>query len=83
MDCSDFNITIVGLGLIGGSFAMALKELKPKNIWAIDIDKAVLETAEKMNIIDKGYTSPEIPLSEFGYCDTCHLSSKDYRFCEK
>lgn len=63
MDCSDFNITIVGLGLIGGSFAMALKELKPKNIWAIDIDKDVLEMAEKMNVIDKGYTRPEIALS--------------------
>lgn len=63
MDCTDFNITIVGLGLIGGSFAMALRELKPKNIWAIDIDKNTLQTAEKMNIIDKGYTSPEIPLS--------------------
>jgi len=63
LDCSDFNITIVGLGLIGGSFAMALKELKPKNLWAIDIDKATLRAAEKMNIIDKGYTSPEIPLS--------------------
>jgi len=62
LDCSDFNITIVGLGLIGGSFAMALKELKPKNLWAIDIDKAALEIAEKMNIIDIGYTSPEIPL---------------------
>lgn len=62
MDFSDFNITIVGLGLIGGSFAMALKELKPKNLWAIDIDRATLETGEKINIIDKGYTSPEIPL---------------------
>lgn len=42
---------------------MALKELKPKNLWAVDIDKAALDTAERMNIIDKGYTSPEIPLS--------------------
>lgn len=64
MDFSDFNITIVGLGLIGGSFAMALKELKPKNIWAIDIDSSVLKTAEMMNIIDKGYTSPQIPLMD-------------------
>lgn len=64
MDFSDFNITIVGLGLIGGSFAMALKELNPKKIWAIDIDKDVLATAEKMNIIDKGYISPEIPLRD-------------------
>jgi len=64
LDFSDFNITIVGLGLIGGSFAMALKELKPKNIWAIDIDSSVLKTAEMMNIIDKGYTSPQIPLMD-------------------
>ena len=63
MDCTDFNITIVGLGLIGGSFAMALRELKPKNIWAIDIDEDALKAAEEMNIIDKGYTNPEIPLS--------------------
>ncbi|MGH4137962.1 prephenate dehydrogenase [Clostridium sp.] len=64
MDISDFNITIVGLGLIGGSFAMALKELNPKNLWAIDIDKDVLVVAEKMNIIDKGYINPEIPLRD-------------------
>jgi len=63
LDCTDFNITIVGLGLIGGSFAMALRELNPKNIWAIDIDEDALKVAEKMNIIDKGYTIPEIPLS--------------------
>ncbi len=62
MDFSDFNITIVGLGLIGGSFAMAIKELKPKNLWAIDIDSAALEKGEKLNIIHKGYTSPNIPL---------------------
>ena len=62
MDISDFNITIVGVGVIGGSYAMALKELKPKNLWAIDINKDVLVAAEKMNIIDKGYINPEIPL---------------------
>ncbi|MBU3075078.1 prephenate dehydrogenase [Clostridium estertheticum] len=63
MDCTDFNITIVGLGLIGGSFAMALRKLNPKNIWAIDIDKETLRVAQEMNIIDKGYLNPEIPLS--------------------
>lgn len=58
----DFNITIVGLGLIGGSFAMALKELNIKNLWAVDIDTNVIKTAEDMGIIDKGYTDPETPL---------------------
>ncbi|KNF09995.1 prephenate dehydrogenase TyrA [Gottschalkia purinilytica] len=60
----DFNITIVGLGLIGGSFAMALRDLKPKNLWAIDIDTDAMETAERLNIIDKGYTNPEVPLKK-------------------
>lgn len=64
MDFSDFNITIVGLGLIGGSFAMALKELKPKNLWAIDIDETALVEAEKMGIINRGYTNPELPLRD-------------------
>lgn len=60
----DFNITIVGLGLIGGSFAMALKELNIKNLWAVDIDIDVIKTAEEMGIIDKGYTNPKIPLEK-------------------
>ncbi len=59
---SDFNVTIVGLGLIGGSFAMALNELKPKNLWAIDIDECAIKTAKSLGIIDKGYLEPEIPL---------------------
>ena len=62
MDGLDFNITVVGLGLIGGSFAMAIGELKPKNLWGIDIDKNAIETAENMGIIDKGYINAEIPL---------------------
>jgi prephenate dehydrogenase len=64
MDGLDFNITVVGLGLIGGSFAMALKDLKPKNLWGIDIDKNTIETAENMGIIDKGYSNAEIPLKD-------------------
>ncbi len=60
----DFNITIVGLGLIGGSFAMALKDLNPKNLWAVDINEEVIKTAEKMEIIDRGYTNPETPLKK-------------------
>lgn len=67
----DFNITIVGLGLIGGSFAMALKELNPKNLWAIDINEETIKTAEEMKIIDKGYTDPEIPLKKSDIVITC------------
>jgi prephenate dehydrogenase len=59
---SDFNITVVGLGLIGGSYAMALRELNPRNLWGIDINKNTIRIAEEQGIIDKGYVNPEIPL---------------------
>lgn len=64
MEDLDFNITVVGLGLIGGSFVMALRGLKPKKLWGIDLDTKVIETAEAMGIIDKGYTNAEIPLKD-------------------
>lgn len=51
----DFNIAIVGLGLIGGSYAKALSILKPKKIYGIDLDRSVLDKAFHMGIIDEGY----------------------------
>lgn len=66
MDESDFNfnIAIVGLGLIGGSYAMALKELKPHRIYGIDMDEGTLKKALKMGIIDRGYNDGEIALKD-------------------
>lgn len=64
MDFSDFNISIVGLGLIGGSFAKSLRKCGFKNLWAIDINQENLRKAEELNIIDKGFTNPSIPLSK-------------------
>ena len=49
-------ITVVGLGLIGGSMAMALKKLGPRKIWGVDIDREVLRKAEKTKVIDGGFT---------------------------
>lgn len=60
----DFSITIVGLGLIGGSYAKAIRELKPKNLWAVDIDKTVLDVAEEQGVIDRGYTNAVEPLKQ-------------------
>lgn len=64
MEESDFSgfsefrgmeITIVGLGLIGGSYAMALRKLNPKKIWAIDMNMDILAEAEHNGIIDGGF----------------------------
>ena len=44
------NITIVGLGVIGGSFAMAFNEAGFEDVYAIDTN---LESIEKANTSDK------------------------------
>jgi prephenate dehydrogenase len=60
----DLSITVVGLGLIGGSYAMAIRELNPKKLYAVDIDEEAILDAEKNGIIDKGYVNADIPLKE-------------------
>ncbi|WP_333473052.1 prephenate dehydrogenase [Crassaminicella thermophila] len=76
----DFNITIVGLGLIGASFAMALKELNPKNLWAVDIDMEAIETAQELGMIDKGYLEPEIPLKNSDIVIMCVYPNLTIKF---
>lgn len=61
-DFKNLNVSVIGLGVVGGSFAMALKELGVKNLFGVDIDRKTLEKAESMGIIDKGYTEAETPL---------------------
>lgn len=61
-DFRSMEITVVGLGLIGGSFAMALKKLQPKRIWAVDTDRETLAKAEKDGVITKGFTDTKVPL---------------------
>ncbi|CAD2072422.1 prephenate dehydrogenase [Phocicoccus pinnipedialis] len=51
------NVVIVGLGNIGGSFAKSIRHsFKDYNIYAIDINVDTLREAEKLDIINKGYT---------------------------
>ncbi|CZQ81060.1 prephenate dehydrogenase [Trichococcus palustris] len=52
----DMTITIVGLGVIGGSFAMSLQEAGYHNIYGIDIDQNTLDKAKAQRIIKEGYT---------------------------
>ncbi|WP_315081064.1 prephenate dehydrogenase [uncultured Clostridium sp.] len=50
------NVVIVGLGVIGGSFAMALKDAGYKDVYGIDNNEDTLLKAEKLNLIRRGYT---------------------------
>ena len=48
------KIVIVGLGVIGGSFALALKQAGYDDVYGVDTNAETLEKAEKMGIIRKG-----------------------------
>lgn len=49
------KILIVGLGVIGGSYAMALKAAGYEDIYGIDSNLETLRKAESLGIIKKGY----------------------------
>lgn len=49
------KILIVGLGVIGGSYAMALKEAGYEDVYGIDTNTETLKKAEGLGIIKKGY----------------------------
>jgi len=51
------RIVVVGLGVIGGSFTMALKEAGYDDVYGIDINKESLEKAKKLGLIKDGYTN--------------------------
>lgn len=51
------NIVIVGLGVIGGSFAKALKKAGYENVFGVDVDLETLKKAEETKIIKEGSTT--------------------------
>lgn len=52
------NIGIVGLGLMGASFAKRLSPQKDKTIYGIDQNEQTIQTALELNIIKEGSTDP-------------------------
>lgn len=56
MDNSLFSILVVGLGLIGGSVAKALRGFNNCTIFGVDTDETVIKKAESDSVITKGYT---------------------------
>ncbi|MDR1127130.1 MAG: prephenate dehydrogenase [Treponema sp.] len=65
----DCTIGIVGLGLMGGAIALALRG-QTRRILACDIDPTILEAAKADAVIDRGFTDPQemLPL-----CDVVYL----------
>lgn len=79
----NLNVTIVGLGLIGGSFAKALREIKVKNIWAVDLDREVLNIAEEEGVIDKGYQDAEVPIKDSDLVIICLYPNQTIKFVKQ
>ena len=60
----DINIVIVGLGVIGGSFAYGLRDAGYKNVFGIDINEKSIEKAIELGIIKNGDTKGNALLRE-------------------
>lgn len=58
------TLAIVGLGAIGGSFAMSLMKNSSEHIIGIDIDERTIEYARKEQIIHEGTTRAEDVLGQ-------------------
>lgn len=52
------NIGIIGLGLMGASFAKRLSPQKDKTVYGIDQNEQTIQTALELNIIKEGSTDP-------------------------
>ncbi|WP_225742768.1 prephenate dehydrogenase [Marinilactibacillus sp. Marseille-P9653] len=58
------KIALIGLGAIGGSFAMGLKAAGYKDVYGVDLDPETIATAEKEELIIKGYTDAKALLPD-------------------
>ena len=55
---------IIGMGLIGGSYAKALRRLGVKNITGVDVNKNALQQALADGVIDRAYENAGAYLAE-------------------
>ncbi len=65
--CSNLQeqcFAVIGMGLIGGSYAKALRRLGVKSIVGVDVDKAVLQQALADGVIDAAYEKADSFLAQ-------------------
>lgn len=83
MNFDHLNISVVGLGVIGGSFAYHLNRLNFKNIWGIDRDVNTLVKAEENQMISKGFNDPKYPLEHSDIIVLCTYPESIISFVEE
>jgi prephenate dehydrogenase len=76
------NIGIVGLGLIGGTYAKALKQYN-YTIYGIDVDSETIDYALKNNIVDFATTNPKEYLKELDVVFLCLYPQATISFINK
>ena len=79
------TVGIVGLGLMGGAFAMALRNVMGRGgrILACDTDEPTLAAAKAAEDIDEGFTLPEEMLGRCDLVFLCINPSALLRFMER
>lgn len=77
------KISIVGLGVIGGSFAKGLKDVPKAKLYGIDTDENTLAKAENEGIIDQGFIDPFIPVQESDIIILCIYPKQIVNFIKK
>lgn len=63
-DWQKLTFAVVGMGLIGGSYAKALRRLGAKKIIGVDKDESVLRQAKEQLLIDTGILAASSELAE-------------------
>lgn len=76
------NIGIVGLGLIGGSYAKSLRKY-PYTLYGIDINPETIDYALKQGFIDIGVTNPSTVLNKLDVVFLCLYPSSAIKFVHK
>ena len=83
-EASGFNtkqtVAIVGLGLIGGSYARGLRRIGVGHIIAIDPDKKALQQAKQEGMVDEIYTAGSKALKQADLVIFCTAADVMIRF---
>lgn len=76
-------VTVVGLGLIGGSMVRRLRGFENAKIYGVDTDTETLRLAESDGVIDKGFTEGGDAVGESDFIILCLYPERNVEFVRK
>ncbi len=76
-------VTIVGLGLIGGSIARRIRGFLDAKIYGVDIDAQTLRLAKCDGVIDEGFSDGEMAVKESDFIILCLYPEKNVEFVKR